>query len=236
MADKNNNVQEDQDQEQTNEEKVEIDPSELEDKEDSDSPEKVELDLDDAPFLEEEEEEEEQETGPEKLSLEEEGKKEEKSAQAAAWWKRKWVVFSASGLLLLLIVFLIWFIFFQEPEKVQEKKPASEPTKTKEEPSEPEQINMEFKPFQIEYAQNDQIHFLHCQLAFAVNDVLKWEVKRKTLVLRDAIYYYLRNRDLTFLNNKDNVEKLKKDLSAVVNQFLSNGRIQEILIQEYRIE
>ena len=240
MADQNNKQQESPEQEQTNEEKVERDPSELEE-ESSGSAQKVELDLDDAPFLEEDEEEEEKEQEKKSKQKGEEAEGEEKEeAQHIAWWKRKWVIASASALLLLLLFFLIWLFLFAPGESVPEKK--TTPKSTKEapskakEPSEPEQVNVKFEPFQVEYMQDGEIQFLFCKFAFSTNDVLQWEIKRKTMVLRDAIYYYLKNKDLTFLNNKDNVQQLKTDLLSVVNQFLSNGNIKEILIQEYRVE
>lgn len=242
MPEENKDNQNLQDQEQTNKDKVEIDPTQLEDEQDfSTTPQKVELDLDDAPFLEEEEEEEEgkkPDKRPGKQDIEEKKEQKQKDAQSTAWWKSKKTIFMAAGLLLLLLALLIWFIFFHKsastPEKTQDPSPEQEAKQ--EESSKPEQINLEFKPFQIEYLQDGQIRFLFCKLAFATNDVLKWEIERKTMLLRDAIYYYLKNKKLTFLDNKDNVEQLKNDLLSVVNQFLSNGRIQQILLQEYRIE
>ncbi len=65
---------------------------------------------------------------------------------------------------------------------------------------------------------------------------LAWEINRKKTVLRDAIYYYLKKQDLIFLRDKQNADNLKKDLLSVVNQYLSNGKLSRLLIEEYFIK
>lgn len=61
-------------------------------------------------------------------------------------------------------------------------------------------------------------------------------MRQKTTILRDAIYYYLRNKDLTYLSDKNNVEALKQDLLSVMNQYLSQDRLDDVLIDQYLVK
>ncbi|MBT8764405.1 flagellar basal body-associated FliL family protein [Desulfohalobiaceae bacterium Ax17] len=217
------------------EEKVKLDTSELTiDK----GTQKVELDLDDAPFLEEEKEGEEEEKKDEKkeVSVESEEKPEDQVPVPTPFWKKKWFFIALAGVIALIAVGA-YFLFLKpspppppEPQKPQVQKAEPSPPP----PPPPEEIVIPFEPFWVELTFNGQTKFLYCKLSFSTTDSkLEWEVKRKTIILRDAVYYYLRNKNFIFLNNKKNVERLKEDILSVVNQYLNNGQLKKILIEEY---
>ncbi len=197
---------------------------------------KVELDLDDAPFLEEEDEEEEEEA-PEPAAQPEEPEKKPK-AGAAALLKDKRVLAGIGGgvlLVAILLVVLLWPSAEPLPPPPPPMPEPEQPVQPKE-PEKPEFI-VKMEPFWIEYQTDDgKIRLLKCSFATATdNEKLSWEIQTKTLVLRDAIYYYLRNKDLVFLSDKKNEEILKKELLSVMNQYLSTERLTTLLIQEYLV-
>ncbi len=221
------------------EEKVELDLDELEDIDNSSTEtkgEKVELDLDDAPFLQEEEEEEKtEEEKPEKEDKPVEDV--EQAEEAKPFWKNKW--FLIGGILLILgIGGGSYFLLSKEkatppppPPKKVEKKEEAKPKA----PPPPEEQLIELDGFIVELTDNQKkSHFLEIKLSFASTDGrLVWEAKRKKIILRDAIYYYLNNKELSFLQNPKNLEKVKKDILNVVNQYLNNGQLQKVLIEKY---
>jgi len=61
-------------------------------------------------------------------------------------------------------------------------------------------------------------------------------MRQKMTVLRDAVFYYLRNKNLTFLSDKSNVDELKEDLLSVINQFLSSAQLERLLIEQYVVK
>ena len=223
------------------EEEIDLDSLELEE---NNAPEKVELDLDDAPFLEEEEEEEVEETqesepSPPEVDTQPEKKEETKPIP---FWKKKWFIILFVLVVIALAAAIYFFVFRSstapsepaQPEVVKKKQPS--PPKPPPPPP-PEEIIIPFEPFWVELKFKNQTKFLYCKFQFSTtNDKLTWEIKRKQIILRDAIYYYLKNKDFMFLNSKKNGERLKKDILTVVNQYLNNGQLENILIEEYVIK
>lgn len=196
---------------------------------------KVELDLEDAPFLEEEEdeeEEEEEEEAPESL--------EEPDRDKRPWFRNIKIVLPAGGVLLALLVTL-GILFWpsskpppepEQPETVQEiEEPAME-----EEPEEQEFL-VSLEPFWVEQQeQNGKIRFLVCKFtAVTTSEKMSYEITQKTTMLRDAIFYYLKNKDLTFLSDEENVEALKADVLSVINQYLTL-RLESLLIEQYLVK
>ncbi len=201
------------------------------------SKEKVELDLDDAPFLDEDAEEESGEQEKEEEKEQEAGEEEEEKTRP--FWKRWWFLGAASVLLLLIAGGILTFFLAKEPtppaksessEKKQTKKATKEPKNKTEE-------DIDLKEFWIPHSTDNGTVFLTCKFTLSTSkEKLAWEIKRKNLIIRDAIYYYLKNKELLFLRNKDNAEKLKKDILSVINQYLSNGQINNLLIEKYLIK
>ncbi len=196
---------------------------------------KVELDLEDAAFLDDDDEEEEEspQTSFGDLDATDDGEEEKKS-----FWTGKTII------LLLLLAMLAgtavyWFFLRPKPQQPPPpvKKETAAPAPKKEVPPELAEHHVAFEPFWVEFEVNGTCRFLTCRFSFPMRgDILRMEVEQKRLILRDAVYYYFKNKDLVFLGNKDNADKLKTDLLEIVNQYLGNGQLGEILIQEYRVE
>jgi|GEM_PF-370775 flagellar FliL protein len=227
--------------------------AQLDDTETSRASQKVDLDLDDAPFLEEDEEEEEiLEEEPLPVESQEEEKKKKK---VPAWLQNKLLIV---GLLVGLLLGAGAFFLFSGPkeeppappvaESPQPQAPA-EPEPVPEQPTEPEPVMVEeeepppgeslvrLDPFLIEQRDAEgELRFLEVSLVFATPDVgLASNLTRETPTVRYALYYYMRNKDLQFLTDEENTEQLKKELLAVVNQYMSAGRFETILFEEYLV-
>ncbi len=198
---------------------------------------KVELDLDDAPFLEEEEEEEEEESAEVEQP---EDQPEKKRVSLAALLKNRKVIL---GLLVLFVIILaipikIWLLPSDE-KIVEEIKPVKE-TQPAETPVEPElqEYPVRFEPFWVEKEQTDgTVRFIHCQFSITTtNTAAKREIEIKMLVLRDAVFYYLSNKDFEFLADTNNMELLKKDILAVINKYLGQSQLDTLLVEKYLVQ
>ena len=55
----------------------------------------------------------------------------------------------------------------------------------------------------------------------------------KMISLRDAIYYYLRSKSSAYLTDARNATAIKQDLTAVLNDYLTQGKIEDILFESY---
>lgn len=214
-------------------EKALLDAEELKVSDAAPDKDKVELDLDDAPFLEEEDEEEEEEQAPEP---EAQPAAPEKTPKASLL-KDKRVLMAMGGVLVLALALVV--LLWPSPEPPPPPPPPMPEPEITEQEKEPEKQDfvVKMEPFWIEYQTDDgKIRLLKCSFATSTNnEKLSWEIQTKTLVLRDAIYYYLRNKDLLFLSDKKNEEVLKKELLSVINQYLSTDRLTTLLIQEYLV-
>lgn len=201
---------------------------------------KVELDLDDAPFLEDEDEEEE--------GTEEEPRQLESVEEAPVEKKTKVKLFIIIGIvviILLLSTILVKLFFFSDTPAVVEEPITEEtfeeaPQSLPEPPPPPEEPGvtlLRMDPFWVEQKdKKNHTRFLVARFAMTTTDpVVVAEYGRKTLILRDAIYFYLKNKDLQFLSDKKNVEKLKSDLLMVINQYIVAGQFDEILFEEYLV-
>jgi flagellar FliL protein len=204
---------------------------------------KVELDLEDAPFLDEDEEEEEEEQPEEEpaapVALE------PPPGDGLPWFRRRKIVIPAGIGLILLLVLLAWLALRpgSEPAPAPEPEPTASgaevpPPPPAPEPAEPEEFMVTLAPFWVEHRDaQGTVRFLICQFtAVASSEKLSFEIAQKTTVLRDAVYYYLKNKDLTYLSDKTNVEALKADILSVMNQYLSVDRLDTILVDQYLVK
>ncbi len=201
--------------------------------------EKVELDLDDAPFLIPE-----VETPPPppkaetSLSLD---APEEKPAKKSLFANRKLLI------MLVAVVLLLgggggatwWFVLRTPPEKAAGPKTVvvpSEPAPAEVPKASTPVVSLE--PFWVEQRDMDgQIRFLVCKFAAPATDPkLIHEIQGKKVVIRDAVYYYLKNKSLVFLTDGANAETLKKDLLTIINGYLSLGKLEDLLIENYLVK
>jgi flagellar FliL protein len=209
----------------------------LDDSEASKATQKVDLDLDDAPFLEDEEEEEEVAFTEEETPLLEEPKP-ARSFDIKALLANKFVLI-ALGVILLLIVIII-VLLLREPEAPPLPPPpvetVAQPTEEKAVEESPD-ILIRLDPFLIEQRDKDNvIRFLEVRVILSTqDDGLARQFKQETFTVRNAIFYYLKNKDLQFLSDKENSEKLKQELLAIVNQYMGFGQFDTLLFEQYLV-
>lgn len=231
--------------------KAMLDPSSIQGQDLVRANQKVELDLDDAPFLEDIEEEAAAEpevfaeTQAEELAI----ALPKGESPFAKFLKDKRIF--RLGILLLLLALLslttVKFILprfeFKSVEKAEikpvepEVAPAPEPAPPPVEP-EVKEFTIGLEPFWIEKVDSKgQVRFLHIKFAFtSLSPALEDEVKLKSLLLRDAIYYYLKNKDFAFLADTTRMEELKADLVSVLNQYLGNDQLETIYVEKYLVQ
>ncbi|GFM35261.1 flagellar basal body-associated FliL family protein [Desulfovibrio subterraneus] len=203
---------------------------------------KVELDLEDAPFLEDDEEEEAPPplAAPEPVSLEPASEKKPNALKALLGNKK--IVISLAGVGVLLLILVAWLVLKPAPRPELPPEPqvmTIQPDQAPEpEPQKPDSFVVSWEPFWVEMKDAEgHIRFLVCKFAAPTeNEKLSWEAGTKKTVLRDAIFYYLRNKDLIFLSDKTNVDVLKADLLAVINQYMNNGQFEDLLIENYLVK
>ena len=198
---------------------------------------KVELDLDDAPFLEEEEEESPAE-GQEEATLFEAP---EEVVAPLPWWKKKKIMLLAAiGLFVLLGAGAGAYFFLLKPAQppVVEEAPAEPLPPVVEEkpaPPEPPEIKLRMDPFMVEMTDDKgrdrlltvSIHFI------TRNPRLANEVRMKTIVLRDALFYFLKNKTFLYLTDKKSAVTLRKEVLMVANQFLTEDQLDGLTLDEY---
>jgi flagellar FliL protein len=98
-------------------------------------------------------------------------------------------------------------------------------------------ILIRLDPFLIEQRDKDKvIRFLEVRVILSTqDDGLARQFKQETFTVRNAIFYYLKNKDLQFLSDKENSEKLKQELLAIVNQYMGFGQFDTLLFEQYLV-
>jgi len=213
--------------------------AQLDDSEASRATQKVDLDLDDAPFLEDEEEEEEVTFEEDETPLVQEPEEESSSFDFSALFKNKLFLISL-GVIAFLIV-IIFILLIREPDAPPPPPPPVEEVKPEEKvPGAVEEIPeilIRLDPFLIEQKDADgQIRFLEVRVVVSTpEDGLARQFKQETYAVRNALYYYLKNKDLQFLSDKENSDKLKKELLAIINQYMGFGQFETLLFEQYLV-
>jgi len=201
---------------------------------------KVELDLDDAPFLEEEEEVKAEPAKP-AAPVSFDSPKEEK----APLDKRKLIIIGAAALVILIAAAIgIKRLFFkgkpdsvqQDTEQTSSNSPASD-NATATEPEKPE-IHVRMEPFWIEQkAGPDETRFLIVRLLLGTREpAIAKEFDARLMAARNAIFYYLKNKDVQFLTDEANTEQLKSELLMVINQYVTDGKFDTLMFEEYVVK
>ncbi len=191
---------------------------------------KVELDLDDAPFLQAPKEETPavQESDVPTLP--------DSDTSARNSNKKKKLIIMAGAALLLVLGLAVWW-FLRTPPPPPPEAPAPEvvvvPSKPATQP-ETEHIK-EFAPFVVPSTDaRGESRFLICKFStLSKHNGLGKEMDHKMISLRDAIYYYLRSKSSAYLTDARNATAIKQDLTAVLNDYLTQGKIEDILFESY---
>lgn len=194
---------------------------------------KVALDTDDAPFL--------QIAPPPvvekstELSLE----TPVDEAALAAGKKKKKILIIALGAVLLVSAALVWWFFIRTPPLPPPPPPEPEvivvpsaPTST-----EPKEYYINFEPFWVELPAamgTGQVVFLVCKFsAISNSEMLAMEAQNKMITLRDAVYYYIKNKPYQYLIDPANTQTIKKDLNSILSGYLAGGKIDDVLFESY---
>lgn len=216
---------------------------------------KVELDIDDAPFLTEDEEE--QPAPTEEAPLQADAQPAAKPRTTITLDRRKLLLIG--GLLALVVVGLaLWFFVFRgSPSKpdqaapqpqVEEKAPEAAAPKQEEHgakkpavavpPPPPQELTIEMAPFWIEKADaENKLHFVQFQFSLITTSTkLRDDVLDKNNLLRDAIVYYFGHRDYAFLSDTKNIDTLKADIVQVLNQYLGTDQFKTLYIQTFLVK
>ena len=214
--------------------------AQLDDSEASRAARKVDLDLDDAPFLEDEEEEEEAVAEPVEASKPLDTPKPKKERKPLPpWVKNKFTIIGAGAAVLLIGLALFLFTGGEPEPQAPPPEETPEPPPEPEIPAEVQQDHLvRLDPFIIE--QTDEagdVRFLEVRLIFTTPEgPLADNLVRNTPTVRYALFYYLKNKDLTFLTDETNSEALKQELLAVVNQYMADGRFENLLFEQYLVK
>ncbi|MCL1939319.1 MAG: flagellar basal body-associated FliL family protein [Desulfovibrionaceae bacterium] len=209
---------------------------------------KVELDIDDAPFLEEPEEEKPKEVAaePEKPAPAQRPKEVDAASvtgfKALLADKKKLAILIGALVAVLVVLPLVLMLTLggnktpapvaHEPERIV----VSGVPQREDAPPGPKFLYRLGGFFIERRGSEGELRFLRASFAIPTeNPVLFAELGAKDVAVRDAIYYYLRNKPLTFLSDKESREMLKNDLLSVINEQISSEKVTELFFEEYLI-
>jgi flagellar FliL protein len=197
---------------------------------------KVELDLEGAPFLQPDEPPPPKKQEPPKAPP-------VKPAAAPAVAERKKSkkkpLIAAGALLLLLSGAAVYFFVLRNPAEPDGAPPASPgqvvvvvPSTPQIEQAPTDQFIIDFPQFWVELKDNEgEIRFLNCKILVPSNSEINvQEINAKMTLIRDAIYYYMKNKPFSFLADNKNMEVLKKDLAGIISENLMAEKITEVLL------
>lgn len=208
------------------------------------APTKVELDLDGAPFLEDEPAEEAPPPAEAKTEQSLDLPKAAPEVPLTFWaklkerFKNKKVLAGTIGGLVLVLALLVWLLL---PGTPPPPPPPPVPEAHVEEtpvPAKPDEIIIAWEPFWIEQTDSEGVtRFVVATFsAPTTNPALKQEADAKSVLIRDAIYYYLSQKPLTYLSDPQNAQSMKSDILGIVNGFLNQGQLEQVLIEGYLIK
>jgi len=118
-------------------------------------------------------------------------------------------------------------------------QPVPEPTPPPPPPPKPKpEIVIPMEPFLVEMTDPKGLtRFLSVRFTAVTQDpTVEMEFRRNIIVLRDAVYYYLKNKSMAFLTDKNNTDVLKKDVLSVINQFMGARPLDNLLIEDYLVK
>jgi flagellar FliL protein len=199
---------------------------------------KVDLDLDGAPFLEEPAAPQEAPEAPaapsQSLEVEAPGE--------TPFWKKKKFLLIAGGALVVILALTAWLVLRKPapppPPPVEETPaPAQEPEQPPAPEEKPEQFYV-LDPFLVEKPDDKgHIRLITLKIKLGYKDEqLADELKRKNLVLRDGLYYNLKNKSFGNLTDKKAVDTLRDELKGVVDNYLNTGQIEEVLFDDLLVK
>lgn len=194
---------------------------------------KVELDIEDAPFLKEEAQVEEK--------VEEKEAEGQKAEDATKKSKKKKILLIGAGALFVIVAGLAaYFFFFQGPSVPPPPPPKPPEPNVIVVPSKPTvhvvpDVVVNFEPFIIPVGTSiGNTQFLVCKFSTVSKSVASSaEIEQKLLILRDSVYFYLRGKEADYLLDSNNAQAIKQDLVAILNDYLARGKLEDVLYDTY---
>ena len=190
---------------------------------------KVELDLDDAPFLTEQ--------APPPPAKKEDAPLQTPEEAPPPNKKKKLIIIAAAALVVVLVAAaaIWWFVLRTPPPPPPEPvKPEVIVVPTPKTPTAKSDSVKELAPFVIPRQTAKGARFLICKFStVSQSPRVGMEIDQKLIPLRDALYYYLSSKTDEFLLDPANAATIKKDLGGVLNDYLTQGRIEDILFESY---
>lgn len=198
---------------------------------------KVDLDLDDAPFLKEPEEEKPKEAPAEEKPAEEVPKQDSSDDDKKKRRKKMMILAGGGAGLLVIIGVVVWFFFFRTPPPPPPEDPGPEIITVPSKPqvqTKPDFVK-EFEPFLVAHAdQSGKVRFLVCKFSVLTKAPnLSREIDHKMIPLRDAVFFYLRSKNSAFLMDSRNGKEIKADLVRVLQEYLTQGTVEDVLFESY---
>lgn len=204
---------------------------------------KVQLDIEDAPFLLDTEEEAVPFKEPEEISHSSTPTLPNEQDQDSILRRkklRKQKIFVIILSIFIIVIAISWFLFFQDVPPLEEPTLPEQTVvivPSTEKITGPQEYKITFKPFTVAQPSGNSVKFLEATFVGISKDekVIK-ESKSKELVLRDAIYYYLSNKTHGYLIDPKNTLVIKQDLLDIVNGYLISGKMEDILLENYIVK
>lgn len=193
---------------------------------------KVELDLDDAPFLQADDK---APAIPAPTDVVPDAPDDDDAAKKRK--KKLLIILGAALGAIIIAAVAVWWFFFRTPPPPPPSGPEPEiivVPKTAA-PVQQADIVREFAPFIVPVKGPDgKDGFLVCKFSAITHDAnINREIDNQRVALRDAIYFYLRGKDNAFLLDARNGAQIKEDLLAVFNDYLTQGKLEDILFESY---
>ena len=201
---------------------------------------KVELDLDDAPFLQKEEEQRQDLPARPASRLPAEPAAPAPDAGTNSKKKKLLIAAAAAGILIVLGAVAVWWFFLRAPA-APPVPPANAPqpqiitVPSQTVPPPPAESLKALDPFWVENKDaQGHSHFLICTFSIVCDDIqAEQEIDRHMLVIRDAIYFYLRSKTFETLLDAKQVEGMKKDIVDTINNYLTRYKAKDVLFESY---
>lgn len=200
---------------------------------------KVELDLDDAPFLKEEKPAVPATASTDDVATASDAPEEENINGKKKKKKIFLIAGAAASFVVVAGAVLWWFVLRTPPPPPPPLAPSVEP-KVIVVPSQPAappatiQSVKELTTFVIPRQTAQGTRFLVCKFATLNKDPLvATEIEHKLIPLRDALYFYLSSKSDEFLTAATNAAKVKQELMGVVNDYITRGKVEDILFESY---
>lgn len=191
---------------------------------------KVQLDIDDAPFLLDPDD-----APPPPATTESQPPVPAEPASGSS--KKKLLL--AAGVFLLLVAAAVWFFVLRTPpDIVAPPEPPVIVVPTPKGPSVPREFTIRLEPFWVPLTDTEgETRFLVATFVLSTpEDGINQEIQDKLVTLRDAIFYYLRNKDYRFLLDAANAETIREDLLGTINNYIVQGELKNLYFDNYLMQ